>query len=29
MMGILSDEFFSKHGRSGDGKVVDAPAPSA
>jgi diamine N-acetyltransferase len=28
-MGILADEFFAAHGRSGDGHVVDAPAPPA
>ncbi len=28
IMGILADEFFAKHGRSGDGKVEDAPSPA-
>lgn len=27
LMGILADEFFAKHGRSGDGKVGDPAAP--
>lgn len=30
LMGILADEFFARHGRSEDGKVLDAaPAPAS
>ena len=28
LMGILADEFFAKHGRTDDGKVLD-PMPKA
>jgi RimJ/RimL family protein N-acetyltransferase len=29
LMGILADEFFTRHGRTGDGKIGDAtPAPA-